>query len=112
MSFSWSGSLRFTRNGLFRWRGTHYCLTPRRIGWPVGFYTLCPLLESITWGGLMLDELLLCGYREHTVRGPVVIIGNPCSGTTFLHRLLSRDAGNSAAMRTWEILSAPSVVQR
>lgn len=90
MRFNWSGFVRFTRNVLLRWRGTHYCLTPRRTGWAVAFYTLYPLLELVTWGGLVLDELLFRGYRKQRVRQPVFTVVNPRSATAFLHRLLAR----------------------
>ena len=111
-SFNWSGFARFSRNALLRCRGTHYRLTPRRVTRAVAFYTMYPLLESLTWAGLTLDELFFRGYRSEKVREPVFIIGNPRSGTTFLHRLLARDVANFYTMRTWEILLAPSIVQR
>jgi hypothetical protein len=78
----------------------------------VAFYAFYPLLELVTWGGLALDEVLFREYRSAQVREPVFIIGNPRSGTTFLHRLLSQDLNNFHTMKTWEILLAPSIVQR
>lgn len=111
-SFNWSGFARFTRTALFGGRGAHYRLTLRRIGRAIAFYTLYPLLELVTWGGFALDELFYRGYHRAEVREPVFIIGNPRSGTTFLHRLLARDVGHFHTMRTWEIFLAPSIVQR
>lgn len=111
-SFNCSGFVRFSRNALLSWKGTHYRLTPRRIGWAALFYTLYPLLEVLTWAGLKLDDVFFRGYRREEVREPVFIIGNPRSGTTFLHRLLARDVGNFHTMKAWEILFAPSIVQR
>jgi hypothetical protein len=46
------------------------------------------------------------------VKSPVFIIGNPRSGTTFLHRLLARDDGQFLPILLWEIIFAPSIVQR
>jgi hypothetical protein len=112
MKFNWRGFARFTRNGLFEARDTHYRLTLHRIGWAIAFYTFFPLLELATWGGFLLDDLLFRGYRKQQVHGPVFIIGNPRSGTTFLQRLMSRDVDNFTAMKTWEILFAPSITQR
>jgi omega-hydroxy-beta-dihydromenaquinone-9 sulfotransferase len=39
-------------------------------------------------------------------------VGNPRSGTTFLHRLLAKDEDRFSTMKMWEILFAPSVSQR
>lgn len=112
MKFNWRGFARFSRNGLFKARDTHYRLTMHRIGWAIAFYTFFPLLELATWGGFLLDDLLFRGYRKQQVHEPVFIIGNPRSGTTFLQRLMSRDVDNFTSMKTWEILFAPSITQR
>ncbi|MFH0907927.1 MAG: sulfotransferase [bacterium] len=60
---------------------------------------------------LLLDELLFPGYRRVKLTAPVFIIGNPRSGTTHLHRTLSRDTGRFFVFKTWEILF-PSVLQK
>lgn len=39
----------------------------------------------------LMDELFYRGYKRVKVTGPVFIIANPRSGTTFLHRLISMD---------------------
>jgi hypothetical protein len=78
----------------------------------VAFYALYPIVELSTWMGFLLDRILFPGYRRQPVRSPVFIVGNPRSGTTFLHRLLARDTGSFTSMKMWEILAAPSIVQR
>jgi hypothetical protein len=42
----------------------------------------------------------------------VFIVGNPRSGTTFLHRLLAKDREHFTTMKMWEMLLAPSISQR
>ena len=51
-------------------------------------------------------------HRYGEALSPVFIIGNPRSGTTYLHRLLARDEANFSYIRMWEVLFAPSVSQR
>ncbi len=46
-----------------------------------------PLL-SFFW---LMDEVLFPGYRKIEVESPVFVVGQPRSGTTFLHRTLSAD---------------------
>ena len=76
------------------------------------FFVVYPLLETLVWIGLGLDGLFFRGYRRETVTAPVFILGNPRSGTTFLHRLLAKDTKRFTTMRMWEILFAPSIAQR
>jgi hypothetical protein len=45
------------------------------------------------------------------VREPVFIIGLPRSGTTHMHRLLAKDP-QFTSFRLWEIMLAPSIVQK
>ena len=67
--------------------------------------------QLINWIGLFLDEILFPGYKTIPIRSPLFILGIPRSGTTFLHRLLSRDK-NFTTLTTWECLFAPSITQR
>lgn len=41
----------------------------------------------------LVDEILFRAYRDVAVEAPVFIVGQPRSGTTFLHRTLSADEG-------------------
>lgn len=80
------------------------------------FRVLCSLLgylllESFNGVCLLLDEVLFPGYRRVEVRAPIFIIGNPRSGTTFLHRTLSRDSERFLVFKTWELLF-PSILQK
>jgi hypothetical protein len=78
----------------------------------VAFFFFFPLLEFVIWIGFLCDNILFRGYRQERVTSPVFIIGNPRSGTTFLHRLLSKDVERFSTMQMWEILLAPSITQR
>ncbi|MGD8997293.1 MAG: sulfotransferase [Anaerolineae bacterium] len=112
MAFDFKSLARFTYKQLFRSRGTPYRLSPKRIGLLLLSYILYTLIELFNWLGLALDAILFPAYRQLGVKGPVFIIGNPRSGTTFLHRLLARDEKTFSTMRTWEMLVAPSVTMR
>jgi hypothetical protein len=104
--------LRFCRRALLETKDTNRRLTPRRLAWTLLAYAFYPPFELATWGSLWLDELFHPGYRQQEVREPVFIIGNPRSGTTFLHRLMTRDERTFACMHTWEIFVAPSIVSQ
>jgi len=112
MFFDVKEFVKFTTVALFKSRGTPHRLTPKRIGCIVGFYLLFPILELVIRIGFLLDDVLFRGYRRQRVHKPVFIVGNPRSGTTFLQRVMAKDAENFTCMRTWEILLAPSVTQR
>lgn len=62
--------------------------------------------------GWFLDNILFGRYRSEKVEQPVFIIGNPRSGTTFLHRLMVKDRRNFLHFRTWELGFAPTITQR
>ena len=112
MAFDWRGLLRFCRRALLETKDNNRRLTPRRLAWTLLAYAFYPPFELATWGGLGLDELFYPAYRKQEVREPIFIIGNPRSGTTFLHRLMTRDKRTFACMHTWEIFFAPSIVSR
>lgn len=112
MSFNFNNLARFTYKAIFKSRETNYRLTPKRIGLLALAFAIYVPVELVTWAGLLLDELLFRGYREESVRQPVFIVGNPRSGTTFLHRLLAKDENTFLAMKTWEMFLAPSITMR
>ena len=112
MSYSLKGFLRITYLVFFRTKNTLARLTPKRIFVLLIFYSVYIVLELVTWAGFWLDELLFRRYRRQAVREPVFIVGNPRSGTTFLHRLIAQDERNFLSIRLWEILLAPSITQR
>lgn len=65
--------------------------SPRHAALAVLFVIPFLLLRGIVWLGRGLDFVFFPGYRRQPVSAPIYIIGNPRSGTTFTHRLLSGD---------------------
>jgi hypothetical protein len=86
--------------------------TVRRFVILLAFVLIFPLLELLIWVGLLFDNLRFANFRQEPIDAPVFIVGNPRSGTTFLHRLLSKDTSRFTTMQMWEILLAPSITQR
>jgi len=103
---------RITILSLFKTKGTIARLTPKRLLLLAGFFVLFLAVEIPTWFCLALDRILYPDFLEVDIKSPVFIIGNPRSGTTYLHRLMALDEGHFAYIRMWEIFFAPSIVQR
>lgn len=97
---------------LFQSRGTFARLTLKRIGALLILIPLLLILQICHWLGFLLDEIFFRRYRTIRVRTPVFILGLPRSGTTLLHKILSRDTENFTAMKLWEMLLAPSITER
>lgn len=112
MAFNFDQYFRFAHLALSKGKGDRQHLTFKQAAWLVFFYVLFPLFEIITRLCFLLDDVLFPSYRKQEIKAPVFIVGNPRSGTTFLHRLLARDDENFTWMQTWEILLAPSITQR
>lgn len=112
MSFNFKSFAKFTWIALFKSKGTHHQLTPKRISALVAFYLLFPLVELTHWTGFLLDDIFCSEYQSEEISQPIFIVGHPRSGTTFLHRLLARDTHNFSTMRLWEAILALSIVQR
>jgi hypothetical protein len=87
-------------------------LTPKRLAFLLYFFPLITILRLSSWLGFAWDDIFYKDYKNQKLSQPVFIIGNPRSGTTFLHRLMARDEANFSYMRMWEILFAPSIAQR
>jgi hypothetical protein len=87
-------------------------LTPRRIAILLFFFPIFTILKLSSWLGFAWDDLFYKDYQQQKLSQPVFIIGNPRSGTTFLHRLLANDERNFSYMRMWEVIFAPSISQR
>ncbi len=70
------------------------------------------LVFTINWICIWADDLFFPQYRNLTIKKPVFILGVPRSGSTLLLRLMARDEHNFTTFKLWEILFAPSIVQR
>jgi omega-hydroxy-beta-dihydromenaquinone-9 sulfotransferase len=77
---------------------------------PLGAFTLLQLRQAISATTLGLDHLFYPRHRKQAIDRPIFIVGNPRSGTTFLHRLLL-GAGDMAAFELWEMLF-PAITAR
>ncbi|MDP6933284.1 MAG: sulfotransferase, partial [Myxococcota bacterium] len=99
-------------NGNARQRITQVYLTlGRTFGvWITPLFTAVLIvgLRLTVAAGMALDVLVSSRLRRTRVERPIVIVGNPRSGTTFLHRFLVNH-GIGAGSELWRMLY-PSVV--
>jgi len=70
-----------------------------------------PLVASFHAVCFFLDGLLFPALWRTRVRAPVFVVGHARSGTTLVHRLMSRDAGRFSSFRLYE-LYFPSLLQK
>lgn len=112
MTFSFKNFRRFTYRTFFESEKTNFKMTPKRFGVMTLAYALYIPLEIIIWIGFKIDNAFFKDYFNQAIDTPVFIIGNPRSGTTFLHRLMAEDTANFDTMKTWEIFLAPSIFMR
>ena len=112
MAFNFKLFFRLAYRTLFHTRGTNARLTPKRIFILLLMAVLYGAVEITNWLGFLLDSILFRDCRNLLIREPVFIVGVPRSGTTFLHRLLARDEEQFTSMKFWEILFAPSIIQK
>lgn len=91
----WPSYLKLWRFALFGGKQS-FSIAARfkQIQFLLGYAFLTPLFTALWW----FDELLFPSYHDLTVR-PVFILGQPRSGTTFLHRTLASDTDNFIAVR-------------
>ncbi len=87
-------------------------LTRKRIFFLLLFYTVWPLGALVHWICFFLDDILFPGHKTQPIEKPLFILGNLRSGSTFLHRLLSRDAETFTSLTIWDIYLTPSVTQK
>lgn len=112
MYFDFGAFFRYNFKAFFKSRGKHYHLTPRRALVLVIWLLLYIPAQLINRLFFLLDEILFSRYHQQEVRQPVFIIGNPRSGTTFLHRLMDEDKRHFTSFKVWEMIFAPSITQR
>ena len=70
-----------------------------------------PLVSTFHAICFFLDGLLFPGLWKTRIRTPVFLVGHARSGTTLVHRLMSRDAGRFSSFRLYE-LYFPSLLQK
>jgi len=70
---------------------------------PLFLALLFALLRTIVWFGMLLDRLFFWRLRRTRANRPIVLVGNPRTGTTFLQRFLS-DEGFGSGMELFLML--------
>lgn len=93
----------FSKSFIFTWK---------RIVIVVGLLFILPSLICWNHVGFWLDDIFFPLWRDQTVDKPLFIVGNARSGTTWCHRVLTRDESLFTTLKTWEILFGASVTWR
>lgn len=96
----------------FDHKNTTARLNKKRLTFLLLFYTVWPLGAVMHWFFFWLDDVLFPAYKNQVLEKPLFILGNLRSGSTFLHRLLSRDSETFTSLTTWDIYLTPSVTQK
>ena len=78
---------------------------------PVGTFGLIGAQRAVNGVAGALDHLLYPGFRQQPLDRPVFVLGNPRSGTTFMHRFLLH-TGELCAFELWEMMFPPIVARR
>ena len=77
---------------------------------PIGTFAALQVREGISAATMAADNVLFPAVKSQPIDRPIFIVGNPRSGTTFLHRLLL-NAGDMAAFELWEMMF-PAITAR
>jgi hypothetical protein len=112
MAFNFSLMLKVYVKSIFAYRQTGARFTVKRVLFLIFFPIWFGFNEIVTWSCLFLDEILFPGYRRVEVKKPLFIAGFPRSGTTYLHRVINSDKQQFTSLKLWEILLAPSILQK
>ena len=111
MRFNHKLYLKTIQYAFFKAEGTPARLSPKRFFINLFIFLFWPTWQLGIRFAYLVDNLFYPDYQHQEVREPVFIVGNFRSGTTFLHRLLTKDEG-STSFTSWELYLAPSVVGR
>ena len=72
---------------------------------------LISILRIIVGMGRMADRLFFPGAFTSKLKSPIMIVGNPRSGTTFLHRYLVKN-GIGTGSQLWQMLYPSIILQK
>ncbi len=80
--------------------------------WIGPVFTFLNLLihHAVVSAAMLLDPILFPSLRKTKIERPIVIVGNPRSGTTFLQRFLVKN-GLGIGMQVWKMIY-PSLTQQ
>ena len=93
-------------------RGTPGRLTLKRFCVMSAFLPILFMVQLMHWVGFLLDDIFFRGYRNIEVKEPLFIVGIPRSGTTLLQRVVAGDTERFTSFTLWELLFAPSIIER
>jgi omega-hydroxy-beta-dihydromenaquinone-9 sulfotransferase len=61
---------------------------------------------------LALDEIFYSSYKNVIIKSPLFIISMPRTATTWLQNVIASDHIQITSMKLWEMLFAPSIIQK
>lgn len=70
------------------------------------------VLAIINHACLALDEILFPAWRKTKVSRPVFIVGMTRTASSWLHKTLYEDRERFTSMKLWEMVFAPSIIQK
>lgn len=111
MRFNFKLYLKTIQFAFFKSEGTPGRLSPKRFFINLFIFLFWPAWMLSIRIAYLFDNLFYPDHQSQSVTEPVFIVGNFRSGTTFLHRLLTKD-DQSTSFTSWELYLAPSVVGR
>ncbi|MBI5933602.1 MAG: sulfotransferase [Chloroflexi bacterium] len=112
MNYNFKLFWRMAYRSFFQWKNTPARLTRKRFIFLALFYLVWPIGSLFHWLGFFLDDIFFPAHKTQPIEKPLFLLGNFRSGSTFLHRLLSRDATTFTSLTIWDIYLAPSVTQK
>jgi hypothetical protein len=111
MRFNLKLYLRTIQYAFFKSEGTPAKLSPKRFFINLFIFLFWPAWMLSMRIAYLFDNLFYPDHQDQDVKEPVFIVGNFRSGTTFLHRLITKD-DQSTSFTSFELYMAPSVVGR
>ena len=69
------------------------------------------VLKLVVFTGLFLDRIFFYRINSYKLKNPIIIVGNPRSGTTFLHRYLIRNKIGMGG-ELWKLLYPSIILQK
>ena len=111
MYFNFDAFFRVMYLSFWKWKSSPIGLTPKRCFFLLSFFLVFPLVQLFNACCLILDDIIFPGYRKVELNKPIFIVGNPRSGTTFMHRIMATGDDLFFCFRTWEIIF-PAIIQK
>lgn len=81
----------------------------------IKLFFLLPLFEVLRVTNrlfLALDNIIFPSFSSIKIEKPVMIVSMPRCGTTYLHHTLANHDETFTTMKLWELIFAPSIIQR